>query len=187
MKKILAIALAAMLLLSLAACGGNSQPNNQQNTPNTTTVPTTGNTTVPQDTTPTGGEESVYSFQAEGVELIPGTAFDPAVLPAASILYTVPSCAIEGTDNVYSYDTFEITAYNDGTGEVIYSILLIDPNLATNEGLYLGDDLARVTELYGSDYTENGTELIYEKGETSLRIVMDGEFVASIEYRMVTG
>ena len=73
----------------------------------------------------------------------------------------------------------------DGTGEVIYSIYLVDANTSTMEGLYVGDDLARVTELYGTNYTQNDTELTFTKGTTTLNLILDGETVISIEYRMV--
>ena len=48
----------------------------------------------------------------------------------------------------------------------------------------VGDDLARVEELYGADYETNDTELTFTKGSTTLNLLMDGETVISIEYRM---
>jgi predicted small lipoprotein YifL len=180
MKKLIALLLAVLLVAALTACGAQ--------TPNTTdpTTPQQTDPTQPQQTEPSASEEEeVFSFTYEGVELIPGAAFDPAVLPEADSVFEVPSFAIEGTDNVYSYPTFELTAYNDGTGEVIYSIYLLDADTPTAEGLYVGDDLARVTELYGSDYIENDTELTFTKGATTLSLLLDGETVISIEYRMV--
>lgn len=179
MKKMIVFLLAAVMLLSLAACSGEQKPDADD----TTTEPSVED----QQTTTEGApaeDEGVYSFTAEGVELVPGAPFDPAVLPEADSIYQVPSCAIEGTDNVYSYGAYEVTAYDDGTGEVIYSVYLIDANTSTPEGLYLGDDLARVTELYGSDYTQNDTELVYTKGTTTLRLILDSDCVISIEYRM---
>ena len=177
MKKLIALLLAVLMVAALAACGTQ--------TPNTT-EPTTK--PVDDETGPAvtqGAQEEVFSFTYEGVELIPGADFDPAALPEADSVFEVPSCAIEGTDNVYSYPPFELTAYNDGTGEVIYSIYLLDADTCTPEGLYVGDDLARVTELYGTDYVENDTELTFTKGATTLNLLLDGETVISIEYRMV--
>ena len=180
MKKLISILLTLVLLLSLAACGGTQTP------------PAAGNDTpAPSDSTPVEEQkkpEDVFHFiwLEEGVKLIPGTAFDPSALPEANDMFEVPSCAIEGTDNVYSYDAFELTAYNDGTGEVIYSIYLLDPNVTTAEGLYLGDDLATVEKLYGTDYVDNDGELVFTKGATELRIIVEDDVVSSIEYRMVT-
>ena len=174
MKKLIALLLAVLMLTALAAC------DTQNPTDTTGTNPTAP---TPGDTNPINPEES-FKFTYEGVALVPGAAFDPSVLPEADSVFTVPSCAIEGTDNVYSYSTMELTAYDDGTGEVIYSIYLLDADTPTTEGLYVGDDLARVEELYGADYETNDTELTFTKGSTTLNLLMDGETVISIEYRM---
>jgi len=180
MKKLIALLLAVLMVAALTACGP------QQSASDPTTEPT-AQKPVDDETGPavTQPDEEYFSFTYEGVELIPGADFDPAVLPEADSVFEVPSCAIEGTDNVYSYPPFELTAYNDGTGEVIYSIYLLDADTCTDEGLYVGDDLVRVTELYGTDYAENDTELTFTKGATTLNLLMDGETVISIEYRMV--
>ena len=174
MKTLIALLLAVLMLTALAAC------DTQNPTDTTGTTPTT-----PTDPADPGNPEESFKFTYEGVALVPGAAFDPAVLPEADSVFTVPSCAIEGTDNVYSYPVLELTAYNDGSGEVIYSIYLTDANTPTEEGLYVGDDLARVTELYGTDYTENGSELIYTKGKTCLSLILNDGAVISMEYRMV--
>lgn len=172
MKKLLALLLAVLMLAALTACD-------------------TPNSTDPQDSTPAATnpdpnkQEDAFRFTYEGVELVPGAPFDPSALPEADSIFTVPSCAIEGTDNVYSYPALELTAYNDGTGEVIYSIYLTDANTPSEEGLYVGDDLARVTELYGTNYAQNGSELTFTKGSTCLCLILDDESVVSIEYRMV--
>lgn len=180
MKKFIALLLAVLMVAALTACAGEApkptEPSEQEQT----------KPTQPQVTDPEPIEdEEVFSFTYEGVELIPGAAFDPSQLPEADSVFEVPSCAIEGTDNVYGYPAFELTAYNDGTGEVIYSIYLLDANTPTEEGLYVGDDFARVTEIYGTEYTANDTELTFTKGNTTLNLIVDGDTVVSIEYRMV--
>lgn len=175
MKRILAILLALMLLASLAACNTD--------TPNTTETP--GNTGT--EGTDSGEDTSeAYSFKLNGVELVPGADFKPSTLPEAAFVYEVPSCAIEGTDNVYNYETIEITAFDDGSGEIIYSIYVIDANTPTPEGLYLGDDLTVVNTLYGTDCTKNENELVYRKGKTMLILILENDCVVSIEYRAIT-
>jgi predicted small lipoprotein YifL len=175
MKRIIALLLMVLLAAALTACGTTP--------PDPTKPADQAQNTQPQQTEP-AEEEGVFSFTFEGIELIPGAPFDPSALPEADSIFEVPSCAIEGTDNVYSYSTMELTAYDDGTGEVIYSIYLLDADTPTTEGLYVGDDLARVEELYGADYETNDTELTFTKGNTTLNLLMDGETVISIEYRM---
>ena len=119
----------------------------------------------------------------EGVELVPGQVFAADALPAPDSLYQVPSCAIEGTDNVYNYGTIEVTAFHDGTKEVVYSVYIVDANTPTGEGLYIGDTLDMVISAYGEDYTREGSQITYRKGDTLLVIILDGEYVASIDFR----
>ena len=181
MRKYIAILLALVMVLSLCACGAEES--------DADLVITRAAQDEQEETV--AGEEAVsvnaggsYAFTAKDVKLVPGDDFDPAVLGEASSVFQVPSCAIEGTDNVYNYDTFEITAFDDGGGEVIYSILIIDPELTTQEGLALGDDIQKVESLYGTSFAEEGTSRIYTRGETQLILIMQNEAVVSIEYRM---
>ena len=67
---------------------------------------------------------------------------------------------------------------------MIYSILIIDPELSTEEGLALGDDIQKVESLYGTSYVEEGASRIYTRGETQLILIVQNESVVSIEYRM---
>lgn len=189
MKKWIVMTMAALMLLSLTACGDGDNDGAQQITLAAQSGNNAEETTAAQETegsnTPVVGD-GVFSYIYEGVELIPGEAFDTTKLPAAASSYTVPSCALEGTDNVYNYETFEITAFDDGNGEQIYSIYFIDPNLTTAEGLALGDDVSAVLDLYGDGYEVDGTAYIYYRSNTLLSIIVENDTVVSIEYRLVT-
>jgi predicted small lipoprotein YifL len=169
MKKLICALLAVLMLASLAACGDPA--------PATPTTSATPAATLPQER---------FCFTLSGVALEPWAAFDPAVLPEAESVYEVPSCAIEGNDKVYNYGTVEVTAYDDGTGPVIYSIYILDANTPTDEGLYLGDDLATVESLYGTDYTRQDDQLTYKQGDSLLVILLQDGYVLSIELRMDT-
>ena len=190
MKKIIAVMLSLALLCALTACG---EPAQQPTV--TTEAPVADTTTLPEETTaaaveettaPAQSKEEGFAFTFAGVALTPGQAFDAAALPAAESVYQVPSCAIEGTDNVYNYGTVEVTAFNDGTGEVIYSIYIVDANTPTNEGLYIGDALEHIVAAYGEGYTREGNQITYQKGDTLLVIILSGDYVASIDFRWNT-
>lgn len=182
MKKLMSILLIAVLLLTVTACNGNTLGGK----PSDPKAPNNGNGA--QSTDPTGGstgtEAEGFGLTFSEVKLVAGAAFNASALPEADSVTQVPSCAIEGTDNVYNYGAFELTAYNDGNGEVIYSIYLLDPNTATDEGLYLGDTLDRAKELYGADYEQAGTQITYTKGSTLLILILQDDSIISIEYRM---
>ena len=206
MKKAIAITICLLLILSLAACGGKTDGGSEQlitrsaaetapaaeNTPAETAAPAAENTpaetAAPTETqAPEAPAASLghYVFISDGVSLLPGEPFDPAALPEAQSVYEVPSCAIEGTDNVYTYNAFELTAFNDGSGEIIYSILLTDPNTTTPEGLALGDTLEKMESLYGTGYTKEGNGITYTGDGQLLCIIAQGDTVASIEYRAI--
>ncbi len=191
MKKILSLMLILTLMLTFSACGEETvDPNDLIITrdPNATqeTQALGENCTTPAPST-TAQKENSFAFLADGVALIPGTEFDPTQLPPCDSTYEIPSCAGQGMDLVYSYGSFEITAFRSGDKDVIYSIYLIDPNLTTPEGLRLGAPQSRVTELYGADYTTEGAGWVYTRGETSLIILFQGDTVLSIEYRSEIG
>ena len=184
MRKMMILLLSAVLVLSLCACGGDAQED-QVITRSTeaATVPSTEEMT---EAVVEEAEAEFADFQFDGKVLAVGAEFDPAVLPKANSIYQVPSCAIEGTDNVYSYDSFEITAYDDGTHELIYSIYFVTPDAQTPEGLTLGEGLDRVLELYGENYELVGTGYNYYCGDAVLTVLVQNDVVISIEYRMIT-
>ncbi|MCC8139854.1 MAG: hypothetical protein LIO67_06090 [Lachnospiraceae bacterium] len=189
MKKALVMAMTMMLAASLVACGSSSSSTDATSQAITRSEDaeeeeseTEEESMAEEEST---AEEGVFSFEADGVTLTPGEAFDASALPDADDVYTVPSCAVEGSDNVYNYTTFEVTAYDAGDGEVTYSIYLIDPNITTPEGLALGDGVDTVTELYGDNYEEDGTAMIYTRGETKLSIILQNDVVVSIEYLLI--
>ena len=191
MKRVLAILLTIALLTVLVGCDKKEQPKDTQAQTTaapaveTTNAPEEETTVVPEETTAPEQvvDEDVFSFTYQGVTLVPGNAFDSAALPEAESVYQVPSCAIEGTDNVYSYGDIEVTAFNDGNGEVIYSVYIVDANTPTAEGLYIGDTLDQVIAVYGEDYTQENSQVTYQKGNTLLVIILDGDYVASIDFR----
>jgi len=190
MKKLIALMLCLLMTLSLAACGGETADEQMITRPaeETQAAEVPAQTEAPAAAAPeaeTPKTAAGYTFLVDGVELVPGAPFDPSVLSAYDSVYEVPSCAIEGTDNLYSYGTYEITAFDDGTGEVIYSILLLDPNITTTEGLALGDDAAKAVELYGDGYTVQGTSWVYTGEQGLLILIIQNDAVASIEYRMI--
>ena len=204
MKNKILLILLALAMLTLCACGDKSpveteastvpadttaqMPTDESTQPETTetTVPETTEATVPATTLPMVLEEG-FSFAVEGVVLTPGAAFDPSQLPQPNEVYQVPHEKIEGGDNVYCYDGFEVTAYNDGTGEVIYAIWLTDSNVSTMEGLARGDNGAKVDELYGTDYEGDPTARTYYLGNTMLSILLHEDVVIDILYLWITG
>ena len=187
MKRVIAVLLSVLMLCALTGCGEPADKNVDTTTQAAvdTTTEAVDDTTAAADTTAAQVTDAVecFSFTFVGVELIPGQPFDASALPEPESVYQVPSCAIEGTDNVYNYGTIEVTAFNDGSGEVIYSVYIVDANTPTDEGLYIGDMVQHVTAAYGEDCVRENGQITYRKGETLLVLIMDGDYVMSIDFR----
>ena len=181
MKKWTAILLSALLLATLTACGNAEQDMEQV----ITVAPEDPEALIQETDAPAAEQSGAYTFTVEGVTLIPGEDFDASALGEAEGVYEAPSCAIEGKDIVYQYGGFEVTAVDDGTGPVLYSVYLLDPNLTTPEGLSLGDSADTVRSLYGEDYVQQDTAWVYSAEDTQLILILNGDTVGSIEYRMV--
>lgn len=186
MKNCVALMLALVMVLCLTACGGSEAAPETTAAPQpqeTAAAPAETEAPVQEETeAPATASNDPYSITLEGVTLTPGQVYNASALPEPVSVYQVPSCAIEGTDNVYSFDAFEVTAFDDGKNEIIYSVVLIDPNVATDEGLMLGDKVEKVVELYGENYVENGTAMVYTGGDTKLSIIVQNGYVVDIEF-----
>lgn len=161
MKKLIAIVLAALMLCAMTAC--------------------TENAGTPTTTTPTKVEGYTFTFQ--GLDLVPGADFDAAALSIVES-FENPNCAGEGKFITYLHDGMELTVNTNGDKTVVYSVFITDPNLATNEGLHLGDDLAAVTAAYGEATSEDDGLLTYVKNKTHLVIQLENELVTAIEFRL---
>ena len=160
MKKLIAIALAALMLCALTACNETGNPGSTPNTP-----------------------AEGFTFTYQGLDLVPGAEFDAAALSQVES-FENPNCAGEGKFITYLHDAIELTVNELGGKTVIYSIYLTDANTPTAEGLHLGDYVASATELYGTGVTsDDGGTITFTKGATQLIVVVDDGMVSSIEYR----
>ncbi len=183
MKRKIIILIAVLLVVGALTACSQKEPTPTVDNPGPTKP--TATQPDPTQTVPNSPDAAEYYFMADTVKLIPGEKFDAAALPEPSATFEIPSCAFEGTDKVYNYETFEVTAFNDGTNEVIYSVYLLEPTVKTPEGLAVGDDAAEIKKLYGDPKQVNGNEWVYTNGKVDIYMIVNNETVISIEYRMV--
>ncbi len=171
-KKLLALALAAGLTLSLTACSGGSD------------TPAGGGSAAPLDSAQTGGERTAYTFSVNGntVAVNDNMADVLAVLGEEQSYFEAESCAFEGLDKTYTYPGFVITTRPEGEEDYVNSIRLTDDTVSTGEGVYIGSAEADVTAAYGE--SESGTEgmLSYTAGDVTLSFILEDGVVTSIEY-----
>lgn len=165
MKRGFLLLLALLAMLSLCACTGPAP------------------TEPPTEPAPAFAVEEGFGFTLSGVTVYPGGVLALDQLPQPDGVTQIPSCANQGTDSVYNFGTVEITAFYDGTNEIVYSIYILDANTPTDLGLYLGDGLETVESLYGKDYTLSDGLLTFRKGNSSLALLLENEQIISIDHR----
>ena len=174
MKRVFALVLALMLVLTMAACGNEK--------PAATTEPK-----APAVLGPKEPDSNSWKYTVRGVDILMHSEAAP-VLEALgeAVSYTEEaSCAFTGLDKTYYYGGFYLQTYPIGDADYIYSVWLVDDSSSTPEGIYIGATQAEVEAAYGAD-SYNGENAYILKGTTStLTIILEDGIVSSIVYDAV--
>ena len=174
MKKIFALVLALMMVMTLAACGGETTPE--------TTEPN-----APAVQGPTQPDASSWKYNVQGVDIMMHAEAAP-ILEALGepVSYTEEaSCAFTGLDKTYYYGGFYLQTYPIGEQDYIFAAWLVDDSSTTPEGIYIGATQAEVEAAYGAEGF-NGSNAYVMTGTTStLTIILEDGKVSSIQYDAV--
>ncbi len=187
-KRIFAAMMAALLCLGLAACGGKSDDvNTIQKEETTEAAAETGSEAQESaQAAPAAGDGYFYTLSAGGASIDITPDMDMAeVLEAlgdADSYFEAASCAFEGLDKTYTYGHVEVDTYPQGEQDFISSIYFLDDIPVTNEGIKVGSSQEEMEAAYGTDYTAVGTECVYTRGNSELRIIVEEGKVSSIQF-----
>ena len=128
--------------------------------------------------------ETTIKLEFEGKDMTPGAVFSKDIFGQEQTYSEVPSCAGQGTDKVYNYGSYEITAYQDGEQEKIYSVYFIDDQITTSEGVKLSDEKSVMIEKYGENYEELGSQYTYSSENVNLSFIVENDIITSITYTL---
>ena len=129
--------------------------------------------------------ENTIKLEYEGKDMTPGAVFSRDIFGEELTYSEVPSCAGQGTDKVYNYGSYEITAYQDGDQEKIYSVYFIDDQITTTEGVKISDNSSVMFEKYGDNYEQTGNQYTYTSGNVELSFIVENDFIRGITYTLV--
>ena len=188
-----------MLLITtilLAGCGAHTsdlndtppQPEPVNTPPPPESVPEqNSNTPTPDEEQPQNGEDVPEGFfiTINDVEIHMGVPVLPIIEKLGEPLnyFEAPSCAFEGVDKSWFYNSFEIHAYPVDEEDFILSVLLIDDVYGTDKYIYIGMSYDDMVAAYGSDYEHNQEQYMYRLGGTSLSFIVSYDYIMSITYR----
>ena len=126
-------------------------------------------------------KEEIYAITYDGVKLVPGEKVEMSKFTEEYEKAEEPNCALGGKGYTYTFEELEIATKEDGT---LYSIYVFGPNVKTDEGIYIGDEVNKVKDVYGKAEVESGL-ITYKKGEVELSFVIDRDKVLGIEYKLI--
>lgn len=99
--------------------------------------------------------------------------------------FEAASCAFQGLDKIYYYNSFELGTYPNGDKNYVSYVNLLDDTVTTDQGISLGATLSELKDAYGEDYTVEGSAYIYRLGETKLTFIVEGDEVKQITYAAI--
>lgn len=173
MKKLLIVALAVCMLLSLTACGAS-----------TSSESTVGSNNAVGNTTPSTPAEDGFAFEYKGTKITFHAPAAPIVAALGEpVKYTEStSCAFEGLDKSYYYGSFYLETYPQGNEDFVYGWWFADDSVITEEGIYIGATQAEVEKAYGTDCYNGTNAFVISKDAGSLTIILEDGLVSSIQY-----
>ncbi len=175
MKRILALIICALTLISFAACGGETVETDGGDGQSTNgSTPDTGKT--PSATS------AVFVYNGVTIEM--NALADPVIASLGDPVstYESPSCAFQGTDVNYNYGSVEITVYENNGERRIYSLFVKDDLVSTPEGLSIGSSEADAFAVYGEESRTDAGNIIYHGDGVDVTVTFTDGKVASIEY-----
>lgn len=182
MKRILRLALAVSMAVSLTACGGKAETSEPSELPEAPPAAEPSEKAVP---TPESGSRLVFVYR--DCPLPMNAEFAPLLdfIGEPDSYFEAASCAFDGLDKTYTYGDVEIITYPDEDVDHISSIRLLNSGVSTPEGITIGSSVEEVEAAYGEDYTDFGGQYTYEDGDTLLSLLFEDGAVIAVEYTAV--
>ena len=142
------------------------------------------------ESSPSGkAEEAEYAMVYNQVRIQPGEAAAPVLsrLPAYRSFEESGSCAADGKDKKYTYDSFCIETVHHKDADVISAVYFLNDLVETPEGVTIGQTEAEVTAAMGAPTGTVNGNYIYEGKTTECRILFKDGTVSGVQYLIKDG
>ena len=126
-------------------------------------------------------EKDLFKLNYSGVNIIPGEKLDISKIKKEYEKSEVPDCAFGGKGIVYTFEDLEISTNEEG---LIYSVYFISPNMKTEEGISLGDEVSKLKEVY-KEITEEDGLIKCKKDKVEIDFNINNDIVDGIEYLLI--
>ena len=126
--------------------------------------------------------EDLYVFEDNGKKIPLGAEYSSLDLGEPKDYYEVQSCAFDGMDKIYTFENYEVHTYPEEGTDKVLSVYFLNDQVATTEGVKIGDSMDKMVEVYGDNYEQLDTQYTYSKGLTQIRFIVEDNTITSIEY-----
>ncbi|MCL1858171.1 MAG: hypothetical protein FWF92_02935 [Oscillospiraceae bacterium] len=203
-RKIFIIILAIMLfLLFITGCGDKSEPETKPvvngigvgiDSDTSEKIIESGDYAEPENPAAENGGvsgkcEDGFVFIYNGAIVYMGDYIGEVLdeIGAHSDYYESESCTSDGMMQTYCYSGFEIYTYarTDAEEYRVFSVAFIDDGVSTAEGLYIGQTIGDMIDIYGNDYESLPGFYKYKKNGTGLSFDVDGNIITAITYTLL--
>jgi len=184
----LTVILAAALMM--AGCGGDSTgKETEKPTSSSGSASSSGNTSSSGNVGANAQSEDGFIFESDGTKVVMNAEAADIIkaLGEEKDYFEAESCAFKGIDKTYTYSGFRLYTYPVDEVDYVLSVDFMDDSVSTTEGISIGNTKEKVIEVYGEDYEKSGSGIVYTKGKSQLKFILDdSDGVSSIEYLAVT-
>ena len=183
MKKLLAIALAAILLFAVSCTAAPSKDNTADDLTDEILADEPGILASDNGETADNGA-SVISLD-DGTEIEIGAKAEDvlASLGEYSDMIEAPSCVHEGFDRIYTYGGFSVTTSPAGDGsDIVAEFAIESPECKLDNGITVGSTVADMESAFGTDYTNSFGMIEYTLDGMTLTVIVDGENIVSVVF-----
>ena len=177
MKKILAIFLCLLMMLTLAACNSAKDNGKGDDDSKATTTKATDSTSV----------KYYIEFTGVKIELGADAASALAALGTPKATAEVGNCGGQGTLTKYTYASLELYVLTSGNSSTIDQITLLDDSIATPEGIRIGTAQADVKTKCKTPTKSSDASYTYTSGNKNLKFNFRDGAVVGIDYMRTTG
>ncbi len=166
MKKLIAILLAVAMMLCFAAC----QPTEED----------------PGKSKEPAQDSFSFTYKGTKIALHAPAAEIVAALGEPKTYSESTSCAFEGLDKSYGYDSFYLETYPIGDKDYVYGWYFVDDMVENDEGICIGSAKADVEAAYGAESFNGSNAYTVKKGSGMLTIILEKDVVSSVQYAIIT-
>lgn len=176
MRRLLTLALAAGIILTLSSCSASSSGDNtpERIAGGQTKVSQAGNRPV-SDGNNNAAVESGFFFTYNGVKLVLDTEVEPVIKELGKeYIYTEnPSCAYVGIDYTYDYKSLIIFAQEKG-GKIVIDTVEARNDTVDCNGIKVGQSFDDVKKVFGEPTSVEDFGITYVKNGIKLQFLSDG-------------